>query len=130
MAGFAGHEFSGGCLCGAVRFRGRWTDAPATLCHCGQCRRWAGHAWASSTAAGMAVTGPVRWFRSSDRAERGFCPDCGSSLFWREIGAVETGVAAGAVDAPTGLTLTRHIFTADKGDYYDIADGLPQDPRE
>ncbi len=40
------------------------------------------------------------------------------------------GVAMGALDGPTGLRLARHIFVADKGDYYDIADGLPQEARE
>ena len=39
-------------------------------------------------------------------------------------------VAAGAIDSPTGLRLQGHIFVADKGDYYEIADGLPQDARE
>jgi hypothetical protein len=51
-------------------------------------------------------------------------------LFWRkrrqEAGGEEISVALGALDAPTGLTLAEHIFVADKGDYYDIADGLPQ----
>jgi hypothetical protein len=35
----------------------------------------------------------------------------------------------GAFDAPTGTKLEMHIFVADKGDYYDIADGLPQNPQ-
>ncbi|MDB5668951.1 MAG: Glutathione-dependent formaldehyde-activating, partial [Alphaproteobacteria bacterium] len=38
-----------------------------------------------------------------------------------------TAIAMGAFDQPTGTRLHKHIFTADKGDYYDIADGLPQD---
>ena len=37
-----------------------------------------------------------------------------------------TGVALGAFDGPTGTKIKFHIFVADKGDYYDIADGLPQ----
>ncbi len=32
----------------------------------------------------------------------------------------------GAIDTPTGVRLAKHIFVADKGDYYDIEDGLPQ----
>jgi hypothetical protein len=38
-------------------------------------------------------------------------------------------VALGALDGATGVQLERHIFVAEKGDYYDIADGLPQNPR-
>ncbi|SFN58054.1 GFA family protein [Dokdonella immobilis] len=38
-------------------------------------------------------------------------------------------VAMGALDAPTGTRLAKHIFVADKGDYYEIKDGLPQSDR-
>lgn len=120
-------DFAGRCLCGAVSFRGKWGSDDLRACHCGQCRRWSGHVWAGAGAVGLRIEGPVRWFRSSDQAERGFCPDCGSSLFWRRVGADLIDVAPGAVDAPTGLRLAGHIFVADKGDYYDIADGLPQE---
>lgn len=123
-------EFTGRCLCGAVTFKGSWGSEPPNACHCSQCRRWSGHVWASASASDVTVAGPVRWYRSSDEAERGFCPECGSSLFWRRIGATNPEIAAGAVDSPTGLRLAGHIYVADKGDYYDIADGLPQEPQE
>ena len=38
------------------------------------------------------------------------------------------GVSGGTLDAPTGIRLAGHIYTAGKGDYYEIADGLPQYP--
>ncbi|WP_347140786.1 GFA family protein [Paracoccus sp. SSK6] len=120
-------DFTGRCLCGAVSFTGTWGGDPLRACHCSQCRRWSGHVWAAAGSAELAVEGPVKWFRSSDEAERGFCPDCGSSLFWRRTGSDRVEVAAGAVDNPTGLQLVGHIYVADKGDYYDIADGLPQE---
>lgn len=120
--------FTGGCLCGAVRFAGRdKMQADMSACHCGQCRRWSGHVWASFCPDSLEIVGEVVWFRSSDTAERGFCPACGSSLFWRAIGQDVPSVAAAAVDEPTGMQLLRHIFVADKGDYYEIADGLPQE---
>ncbi|WP_328803830.1 GFA family protein [Paracoccus xiamenensis] len=81
--------------------------------------------WITTSAATVcAGTGP------SDIAERGFCGTCGASVFWRELEAGRLSVSLGCVDAPTGLTLSRHIFTAYKGDYYTITDGLPQDARE
>ncbi|RNF33427.1 GFA family protein [Paracoccus methylarcula] len=125
-----GSEFTGHCLCGAVRFRGQWEQAGYSACHCGQCRRWSGHIWAGADASDLSIEGVVKWYRSSDEAERGFCPECGSSLFWRRIGADRVAVGPGAVDEPTGLHLTGHIFVADKGDSYEIADGLPQEARE
>ena len=119
---------TGHCLCGAVTFRTGAEAQGASVCHCGQCRRQSGHQWASAQVphAALEVTGDVRWFRASDRAERGFCPVCGSFLFWRGDGEDRISFALGALDAPTGLRVTKHIFTADKGDYYDITDGVPQ----
>ena len=118
-------HITGACLCGAVRFSGT-PEGECTRCHCEQCRRWSGDAWGAVSISAPEVTGvALRWFRSSPGAERGFCTECGSSLFWREVGAKVMAVSLGCVDAPTGLRLNRHIFTAYKGDYYDIADGLP-----
>ncbi|WP_298947197.1 GFA family protein [uncultured Paracoccus sp.] len=103
----------------------------AARCHCEQCRRWSGDTWAAVSVANVEISGDApRWYRSSEQAERGFCAVCGSSLFWRTIGSNRLDVALGCLDTPTGITLERHIFTAFKGDYYRIADGLPQDARE
>jgi hypothetical protein len=121
----------GGCLCGAVRYR---VDAPLSrlvACHCSQCRRSSGHfqAGASAPRAAVTVEGEVAWFESTPgKIRRGFCPVCGSSLFWDRMGAPEIDIWAGTIDGPTGLRLQSHIFVADKGDYYEIADGLPQYP--
>ena len=68
----------------------------------------------------------LTWYRSSDFAQRGFCSRCGSSLFYQIDDKDATGVAAGALDGTTGLTTGKHIFVADKGDYYQIADAAPQ----
>ncbi|HVZ00218.1 MAG TPA: GFA family protein [Dongiaceae bacterium] len=124
------HE--GGCQCGAVHYRitGRIRDS--VVCHCGQCRRSHGHppGYSKARAAEMAVTGEdaVVWYGSSAEARRGFCGRCGSSLFWQRFGAAEVSMTAGSLQAPTGLKTARHIFAADKGDYYAIADGVRQDP--
>ena len=87
-----------------------------------------GFAWSSAYVADAALTiaGPVRWFASSDAAQRGICPTCGAFLFWKAHAENTISFALGAIDGPTGLTLEKHIFTADKGDYYTIADGVPQ----
>lgn len=68
----------------------------------------------------------VRWFQSSENVRRGFCSTCGSSLFWDPIKSDKIAIAMGAFDKPTQRGLRMHIFVADKGDYYEIADGLPQ----
>ena len=123
----------GSCGCGAVRFE---IDAPLRApdaCHCTQCRRQSGHYWASTDVARSALTvhgeERVTWFQSSEKVRRGFCGTCGSFLFWAPIGKEVVAVAMGAIDLPTQTHLDKHIFVAEKGDYYDIADGLPQNQR-
>jgi hypothetical protein len=124
------HE--GACECGAVRYRVYGAMRDVVVCHCGQCRRTHGHAPGYSKARRGEITvdgeADLAWYASSPEAKRGFCRKCGSSLFWRVDGADGVSVTAGSLKRPTGLKTVRHIFTADKGDYYAIADGLPQDP--
>lgn len=121
---------SGGCLCGGVRYRvqGRLSDVGA--CHCSQCRRTTGHYFAAATCKRddlkFESDETLAWYESSPGVYRGFCARCGSSLFWRDSRRDEIDVLAGTLDTPTGLRLVDHIFVADKGDYYEIADGLPQ----
>ncbi len=121
---------SGGCLCGGVRYRvdGRLEDVGA--CHCSQCRRTTGHYFAATTCAKSALTfesdGTLAWYESSPGVGRGFCSRCGSSLFWHRETSDRIDILAGGLDQPTGLRMVDHIFVADRGDYYEIADDLPQ----
>lgn len=121
---------SGGCLCGGVRYR---VDGPLSdtgACHCSQCRKTTGHyfvaASCSRTALHFENDATLAWYESSRFARRGFCSRCGSTLFWQGNERDDIDILAGTLDAPTGLIMTDHIFVADKGDYYEIADGLPQ----
>ncbi len=120
----------GSCLCGAVRFEVDG-DLPApTACHCSRFRKHTGHFEAGTDVprSQVRITGEqhITWFHSSDRVRRGFCSTCGSSLFFDPIDLDWIGIMMGAFDTPTRTRLAMHIFVADKGDYYDIADGLPQ----
>jgi hypothetical protein len=119
---------TGSCLCGDIRFETSAEPQGASMCHCGQCRKQSGGIWSSAYVpeAELTITGPVSWFASSDTAKRGICPRCGSFLFWKAYDENTISFSLGSVDGPTGLSLTKHIFVADKGDYYEIADGVPQ----
>ena len=123
----------GSCLCGAVSFEVAGELHPPDACHCTMCRKQSGHFWASTDLPRASVTiegaDKVTWFQSSERVRRGFCSVCGSFLFWEPIGRDKIAIAMGAFDLPTDTRLGMHIFVADKGDYYDIADGLPQNAR-
>ena len=121
----------GSCLCGAVRFEVQGGLGTPGACHCSMCRKQSGHYWASTDVPRSAVTihgaENVSWFRSSETARRGFCATCGSFLFWDPIGTDNIAITMGALESPTGARLQKHIFMADKGDYYDITDDLPQE---
>ncbi|WP_420396988.1 GFA family protein [Nioella sp.] len=118
---------NGSCLCGGVRFAVTGPLRPVIACHCTQCRKTSGHHVAATSAHRdqIAVTGEVTWFQSSASARRGFCGTCGSNLFWDGEGE-NLSIFAGTIDGPTGLQIAGHIFCADKGDYYDIPEDLPQ----
>lgn len=117
----------GSCLCGDIRYTTEAAPQGASMCHCGQCRRQSGGVWSSAFVpqADLTITGPVSWFAGSDTAKRGFCARCGAFLFWKANDEDTISFSLGSVDGPTGLRLTKHIFVADKGDYYDIADDAP-----
>ncbi len=118
----------GGCLCGAVRYEARGPLSDVTACHCGQCRRQSGHYYATTSIAAERFTltedRGLKWYSASETARRGFCGDCGSTVLWQPATRDRVAILAGSLDSPTGLKLARHIFVADKGDYYEIADGL------
>ncbi|MGC9448316.1 GFA family protein [Cereibacter johrii] len=122
----------GSCLCGAVAFEAGGETPPVVACHCTQCRKWSGHFWAATSVAmadfRLIRDEGLRWFRASDKASRGFCALCGSSLFWKPDGHDRMSFSPGAVDGPTGLATGHHIFMDEAGDYYRISDGTPHYP--
>jgi hypothetical protein len=126
----------GGCLCGAVRYT---VDGPLReilVCHCVECRRWAGRAWTATAArvADLDIVDPdaVLWIPSpgSDHgAERGSCRACGASLFWRIPGGERVSISAGTLDEPTGLRIAAHIWVDHSAEWDRPPRDLPAYPR-
>ena len=118
----------GTCNCGACAFEVTGKTWGVSNCHCGQCRKQSGNVWASAVVmqSGIDIQGDVKWYASSDSAKRGFCVNCGCNLFWKHNDESSISFSLGAIDGVTGLRIEKHIFVADKGDYYDIADSIPQ----
>ncbi len=117
----------GSCLCGANLFTLPGPMGEVWGCHCTQCRKASGHFSASFEADPAAIVWEARHLRDyayPNGGLRHFCPTCGSGVTYVK-GAVFS-VEAGVIDNPTGGHLVRHYFAADKGDYYDLDDGLPQ----
>ena len=123
-------RYRGSCLCGAVTFEVAGALPDADACHCSLCRKQSGHYWASTDVPESSLTifgeDSLRWYHSSEKVRRGFCGDCGSSLFWDPLHHDKIAIAMGAFEQPTEAKLWSHIFVADKGDYYKIDDGVLQ----
>lgn len=125
---------TGGCLCGAVRYEVHGGLMPVINCHCSKCRRFHGHVGAYTATRRenliLVKTSGLKWYRSiqdeTPDVHRGFCQECGSSLFWDPRGKQNISIAAGSIDPPTNLLTERHVWLAQKSDYYTVSDGLLQ----
>ncbi len=123
--------YTGGCLCGAVRYEARGVATHLCFCHCASCRRAAGAtpvAWATFPTERFAITqGTLGHVRSSPEASRGFCAACGTSLTYLHAvrpGAIDVTIAT--LDAPEALRPAYHIWVSDRVAWTPLEDGLPQ----
>jgi hypothetical protein len=129
---------SGGCQCGAVRYR--LTDYPsgAHLCHCRMCQKAFGSYFAPLAGVrdrAFAVTrGVIATFRSSHFAIRGFCRDCGTPLTYERTGSGWIAVALGSLDRPEVVPpTTQHGVESRLAFFHDLArlpDLVPADRKE
>jgi hypothetical protein len=123
--------FTGGCLCGAVRYRcSDPTDAP-TLCHCTSCRRGAGAhvvGWLTVPMDRFVFTvGAPQRYASSSGVERTFCAACGTSLTYRTAARpAEIDVTLGSLDDPHAAAPADHVWLQDAPAWDRPGDGLPQ----
>ncbi len=93
--------FQGACQCGAVKYSVAPGPARQTVCHCRMCQRATGNAFAPLMEVDndrITWTGYAKTFRSSNIAERGFCDECGTPLFYRMIDRDTTEFMAGTID--------------------------------
>ena len=121
---------SGSRECRNIKFEIQGQIPDAVACHCSQCRKTSGHVWASVLVPDEQFTllsdDNLKWRCSSEFANRGFCTECGSRLFYKHNEEKRIAVAAGTLDPPSGLGFDRHIFVKDKGDYYQIPENERQ----
>jgi len=121
---------TGSCLCGEVTLSFTKFERPFIACHCKQCRKQTGTYVTAGHVldAELTVNGAqhLTWYEASDIAKRGFCRHCGSLLLWKKHKTDYTSIMAGCIDGSTDMPLGLHIYTDDKGDYYDINDDVPK----
>ena len=126
---------SGGCACGAVRFRLAEVPTLALNCHCSVCRRTHGAAFGSFTVvaseafAWVAGENALGVYESSPGNLRHFCRHCGAHMAiiepWNPEGVT---VVIAALDEASALAPSAHMFCASKAQWFSITDDLPQHP--
>ena len=125
---------TGSCLCGAISFRIDPPPRELTFCHCGQCRKAQGSAFATSAPVPAAhftlLSGSdaLRSYRATPSKARYFCGHCGSPIYSQVDGNAMLRVRAGTLDAGVDLTPVAHIYTAERADWHAIGDALPRFP--
>lgn len=125
--------FHGGCLCGGIRFHARPPTKFVVHCHCAYCR--SAHGAAFVTWVGVPDDrlrwergeDAVVWYASSVLSRRGFCPTCGTTLFFRSQAAHgETHVVLTAFDGQIDRAPSAHVFYDQHVDWITVVDDLPK----
>lgn len=101
-------RFTGGCLCGDVRFIATGRPYRVGLCHCLDCRKHSGALFDASAIfphGAVVIEGETHAF-----GDRHFCPRCGSSVFLYS-GGDEIEITLGSLDAPDQLKPTYELWT-------------------
>ncbi|MHB0952372.1 MAG: GFA family protein [Allorhizobium sp.] len=118
---------TGGCQCGAIRFRVTGELKDSSICHCRMCQKAFGAYYAplvSTRGAELEWTrGERKTFRSSNFALRGFCADCGTPLTYEAPDGV--AIAAGAFDDPSLLPPVVQFGVEGKIGFVDHLHALP-----
>ncbi len=120
-------SFTGRCLCGDITFQGQGKPSGVHVCHCRSCALWSGGpAMGIEFSEGIEFEGQVVWYQSSEWGERGHCPRCGSTLFFRLKDASYINTSAGFLDDPSKVPeVDLHIYVDQKPSYYEFSGGAP-----
>ena len=99
-------EYVGGCQCGAVRYRAEGPRDRASVCYCRMCQKASGGpfmAFVRFPARQVQWSHPPAVFSSSNRVERGFCRNCGTPLFYRQVGGPNISLTINSLDDPESV---------------------------
>lgn len=123
---------TGGCQCGAVRYRFMDRPGSAHVCHCRMCQKATGGfyaPWVGAVPDDFVVTrGEVNWFQSSDEGRRGFCARCGTQLAFAHTGGAWLAVSIGSLDDPEACPPLDQRGVESRLSFVSHIGGLPDRP--
>ena len=123
-------EWTGGCLCGAVRFQVTERPNMDAYCYCKMCQRWSGSvltSWAGFKAKDFRCTkGEIQFYKPSVFTARGFCPECGSSLVQRGLKGDWFSVSSGSFDHSEDFPPREHCGIESQVSWLKVDDDLPR----
>lgn len=130
-------ERTGGCACGAIRFKVTAAIVGVGVCHCTDCQKASGgppNYVALAPSAGFEVTkGEARLYAtpgdSGQLAKRAFCAECGTPLWSYPPGAPLVAIKLGALDDNADLAPMMHLYTSSAKPWHLMHEGLPQFPK-
>ncbi len=126
----ATEALTGGCQCGAVRYRLASAPISASMCHCRMCQKATGGPFLASATVALAdvawTRGSPAIFRSSSLAERGFCAACGTPLSFGTIGEDRISIALGSLDHPGTVAPGKQIGIEGRVAWWGTIAGLPE----
>jgi hypothetical protein len=121
---------TGGCQCGAMRYRIVGAPQLAALCHCRMCQKATGSiTWAFFTVKRTALTwtrGRPAHFRSSAVAERGYCAACGTPLTFEPTGEDTVDLGIATLDDPAAIVPTAQYWIGTRMPWFDRLASLPE----
>jgi hypothetical protein len=120
---------TGGCQCGAIRYRVGGTPKIVAICHCRMCQKATGSiAWAFFTVQRSDLKwtrGRLAHYRSSSAAVRGFCVSCGTPLSFEPEGEETIDLGVATLDDPVAMKPTEQFWVRTKMPWFAELDDLP-----
>jgi len=129
-------RFAGGCMCGAVRYESDADPIAMGNCHCRDCQRATGSAFAAAVlvpVSAVSISGEVKYYEvvgdSGAIVRRGFCPNCGARLLGKPTASSNLiGIMAGSLDDPSWFRPQADIYTASAQPWDYMNPNLPKFP--
>ena len=122
--------WTGGCLCGALRYEATVSESENWYCHCRMCQKATGTAVSTSAIIKKnqfhMLKGAAKFYQSSADIERGFCANCGSPMFFRPIREDWVSILSGTLDDPEVAPPAGHYGIESRISWLTIEDDLIQ----